>query len=82
MFLFYSCMKGDMLRLDELPGPLCTLSDKELERKIAIGGITTKTLSFMTQSLVDKGFSWMLPVVLSKTTDPLWPDPQASIEKG
>jgi asparaginyl-tRNA synthetase len=81
MFLFYSCLRGHMLRLDELPGPLCALSDKELERKIAIGSITTKTLSFLTQSLVGKGFSWMLPVVFSKTTDPLWPDPQASIEK-
>ena len=26
-------------------------------------------------------FEWLLPVVFSKTTDPLWPDPGASIEK-
>jgi asparaginyl-tRNA synthetase len=28
-----------------------------------------------------RGFQWLLPVILSKSTDPLWPDPNASIEK-
>ena len=27
------------------------------------------------------GFEWSLPVIFSKSTDPLWPDPGASIEK-
>ena len=30
---------------------------------------------------VEKSFEWLLPVVLSRTTDPLWPDPNASLEK-
>jgi asparaginyl-tRNA synthetase len=30
---------------------------------------------------VDLGFQWLLPVALSQSTDPLWPDPGASIEK-
>jgi asparaginyl-tRNA synthetase len=29
----------------------------------------------------DSGFDWSLPVIFSQSTDPLWPDPCASIEK-
>jgi len=66
--------------LTEMPKELKDLSEEELERKKAIGSITTKTLSYMTNAFVERGFSWVLPVVFSKVTDPLWPDPQASIE--
>jgi asparaginyl-tRNA synthetase len=66
--------------LTEMPKELKDLSEKELERKKAIGSITTKTLSYMTNAFVERGFSWFLPVVFSKVTDPLWPDPSASIE--
>jgi len=50
-------------------------------RKLAVFDIQTELLRYMTGSLVEKGFNWILPVILSKTTDPLWPDPGASIEK-
>ena len=35
----------------------------------------------MTKTLLEGGFNWILPVILAKCTDPLWPDPAASIEK-
>ena len=41
----------------------------------------TYTLKYLTHKFVDTGFEWLLPVVLSKSTDPLWPDPGASLEK-
>jgi len=43
--------------------------------------VQTDIMSAMTSGLVAKGFKWALPVMLSKSTDPLWPDPAASIEK-
>ncbi len=39
----------------------------------------TYALMHLTYKFVDSGFEWLLPVVLSKSTDPLWPDPGASI---
>lgn len=41
----------------------------------------TNTLSYLTREFVKNGFQWLLPVVFSKSTDPLWPDPGSSIEK-
>jgi len=41
----------------------------------------TYTLRSLTNKFVDSGFQWLLPVALSQSTDPLWPDPGASIEK-
>ncbi len=41
----------------------------------------TYTLKSLTNTYVGKGFQWLLPVALSQSTDPLWPDPGASIEK-
>ena len=41
----------------------------------------TFTLKSLTDSFVAKDFQWLLPVALSQSTDPLWPDPGASIEK-
>lgn len=43
--------------------------------------IGTSLLRKLTEELVNRGFYWVLPVVLSKITDPLWPDPNYSIEK-
>lgn len=41
----------------------------------------TYTLKSLTAAFINKGFQWLLPVALSQSTDPLWPDPGASIEK-
>ena len=64
-----------------LPKPLDQLTAAELKRKAAIGKIMTYTLRSLTDTFVSKGFDWLLPVALSQSTDPLWPDPGASIEK-
>ncbi len=50
-------------------------------RKLAILRIQTAVLKTMVNKLLDKGYYWILPVIFSKTTDPLWPDPDFSIEK-
>ncbi|MFB3890148.1 MAG: asparagine synthetase A [Candidatus Bathyarchaeia archaeon] len=67
--------------LIEIPKSLEQLTETELERKACIGKIMTYTLRNLTGKFVDKGFDWLLPVALSQSTDPLWPDPGASIEK-
>jgi asparaginyl-tRNA synthetase len=63
------------------PKPLEALSESEIERKACMGKIMTYTLRNLTGKFVDSGFQWLLPVALSQSTDPLWPDPGASIEK-
>jgi asparaginyl-tRNA synthetase len=65
----------------EIPKPLEQLSPSELERKTCIGKVMTFTLKSLTSTFVGEGFQWLLPVALSQSTDPLWPDPGASIEK-
>jgi len=70
-----------MAKTEKMPKPIEDLSDKEIERKKQIGKITTHVLSYFTREFTGNGFEWLLPVVFSKTTDPLWPDPGASIEK-
>jgi asparaginyl-tRNA synthetase len=67
--------------LIEIPKPLDQLTATEIERKACIGKIMTYTLKSLTNTYVNKGFQWLLPVALSQSTDPLWPDPGASIEK-
>jgi asparaginyl-tRNA synthetase len=57
------------------------LSGVELRRRSDIASVMTHVIYTLTRSLAAEGFEWMLPVVLSKCTDPLWPDPGASIEK-
>ncbi len=56
---------------------------EKLQSKIgkASAMVQTEVLRTMTKTLLEKGFNWILPVILSKCTDPLWPDPAASIEK-
>jgi asparaginyl-tRNA synthetase len=67
--------------LIEIPKPLDQLTATEIERKACIGKIMTYTLKSLSNTYVNKGFQWLLPVALSQSTDPLWPDPGASIEK-
>jgi asparaginyl-tRNA synthetase len=67
--------------LIEMPKPLDQLTATEIERKACIGKIMTYTLKSLSGTFVNKGFQWLLPVALSQSTDPLWPDPGASIEK-
>ena len=64
-----------------LPKSLDQLTTSEIERKACIGKVMTYTLRSLTNTFVNKGFQWLLPVALSQSTDPLWPDPGASIEK-
>ena len=57
------------------------LEDLGSQERSAIFGIKTRILKDMTDRLVEKGFTWILPVILAKSTDPLWPDPDSSIIK-
>ncbi len=63
--------------VDELAS-VAGLGDKE---RNSVFQIQTEILSTMTNGLIHSGFKWILPVILAKSTDPLWPDPGASIEK-
>jgi len=63
------------------PKSLDQLTTQEIEKKAIIGRIVTYTLRNLTSTYISNGFQWLLPVVLSQSTDPLWPDPNASIEK-
>jgi asparaginyl-tRNA synthetase len=65
----------------EIPKPLDRLSESELARKARIGRVSTEVLRYLTDVFTSRGFTWLLPVIFSKSTDPLWPDPGASIEK-
>jgi asparaginyl-tRNA synthetase len=64
-----------------IPKPLEQLSESEIERKSCISKVMTCTLKNLTSTFITNGFHWLLPVTLSRSTDPLWPDPGASIEK-
>ena len=68
-------------RFADLPKPLDQLSEDEIKRKFCIGRVTTYVLKYLTGEFVSRGFEWLLPVVFSTSTDPLWPDPGYSIEK-
>lgn len=65
----------------EVPCSLEEATESELHRKALIGTVTTSVLSFLSGEFVDKGFEWLLPVVFSQSTDPLWPDQSASIQQ-
>jgi asparaginyl-tRNA synthetase len=68
-------------RLIGIPRPLEQLSKTEMERKQYISKLMTYVVRCLTNKFVDDGFEWLLPVIFSKSTDPLWPDPGSSIEK-
>jgi asparaginyl-tRNA synthetase len=65
----------------EVAEPLERLSKEDLQRKTSISSVMTETLRYLSNELTSQDFDWLLPVVFSKSTDPLWPDPGASIEK-
>jgi asparaginyl-tRNA synthetase len=65
----------------DMPKPLEQMSTEELTEKFFLSKISTQTLKSLTESFTEEGFEWFLPVIFSKSTDPLWPDPGASIEK-
>jgi len=65
----------------EIPKPLEQLTETETKRKACIGKVMTYTLKSLSNTFIGKDFQWLLPVALSQSTDPLWPDPGASIEK-
>ena len=68
-------------RLIEIPKALEQLSKSELQRKQYIGRVMTRVLQYLTGEFVKDGFEWLLPIIFSKSTDPLWPDLDASIDK-
>jgi len=68
-------------RLIEIPKSLEQLSESEIGRKRCISRVMTCVLKHLTSDFVNRWFEWLLPVIFSKSTDPLWPDPGASIEK-
>ncbi|MEM2522118.1 MAG: asparagine synthetase A [Candidatus Bathyarchaeia archaeon] len=70
-----------MKEVMDVAKPLEQLSERELLRKKCIGRVMTHTLRYLTGEFVKNGFEWLLPVIFSKATDPLWPDPGASLEK-
>jgi asparaginyl-tRNA synthetase len=65
----------------ELPKPLEDMCEKEVERKRCISRMVTHVLKYLTSEFIDNNFEWLLPVIFSQSTDPLWPDQNASIEK-
>ena len=64
-----------------IPQPLERLSEEEIKRKQCISRVMTHSLRYLTCKFSDSGFEWLLPVIFSPSTDPLWPDPGASVEK-
>jgi asparaginyl-tRNA synthetase len=72
---------ADEKRIVELPKPLEQLSEREIKRRRHIGRVTTFVLQHLTAEFTSNDFEWLLPVVFSQSTDPLWPDQNASIEK-
>ncbi|MBS7657860.1 MAG: asparagine synthetase A [Candidatus Bathyarchaeia archaeon] len=70
-------MKESLIRISDLT----SVNNLAKEEKKAIFKIETGILRVMVNKLIEKGFYWFLPVILAKSTDPLWPDAQASIEQ-
>ncbi|MCS7094321.1 MAG: asparagine synthetase A [Thaumarchaeota archaeon] len=65
---------------EELLEELSKVESIGSKRRMVAYRAGTVVLRSMVEDLLDMGFEWMLPVMLSRTTDPLWPDPGASIE--
>ncbi len=65
----------------EMPRSLEQLSEDDIQRRLCVGRVMTYVLKHLTLEFVNRGFEWLLPVIFSKSTDPLWPDPGASVEK-
>ncbi|MCK4478227.1 asparagine synthetase [Candidatus Bathyarchaeota archaeon] len=67
-------------RLATIPRPLEMLSEIEIEKKRYISRVMTYVLKYLTREFTKKEFEWLLPVIFSQSTDPLWPDQSAFIE--
>jgi asparaginyl-tRNA synthetase len=67
--------------LVERAKPLEQLSESDMRRKQCISRVMTYVLKYLTYDFVNNGFEWLLPVIFSKSTDPLWPDLGSSLEK-
>jgi asparaginyl-tRNA synthetase len=52
-----------------------------IKNKERIVNLQSLILQKLSNYFLEEGFKWILPVITSKVTDPLWPDPGASIEK-
>ena len=70
-------LEGLTTSLEQLTSP-GNLMKRE---RSAVFRIETGVLKKIVDLLVAKGFYWFLPVILAKSTDPLWPDTGASVEK-
>jgi len=70
-----------MTKVIEIPKPIHELSDEEIEVKKSIGKVMTAVQKYLVDYLLKREFYWLRPVLVSPSTDPLWPDPGASIEK-
>ena len=70
-------MEGNA-KLDQLAS-VAGLEDKE---RSSVFQIQTEILRSMTNGLINYGFRWILPVILAKSTDPLWPDPERALRRG
>jgi asparaginyl-tRNA synthetase len=79
--LLQTSSTSENVNTHKFPPPLEEATETELQRKAAISKITTSVLDFFSRQFMANGFEWLLPVVFSQSTDPLWPDQSASIEK-
>lgn len=68
-------------RFVEVPKPLEKLSGSALQRKAYVSRVATHVLKNFVSEFLKEDFEWLLPVVFSTSTDPLWPDSEASIDK-
>ncbi len=57
------------------------LNPTRIGKKRKILEVQSIILWRLSEFFLKENFRWMLPVITSKVTDPLWPDPAASIEK-
>ena len=65
-----------------VPKPLYELAEGDLARKRDTGRVASAALRRLVGISARKDSNGCSPVITSKTTDPLWPDPGASIERG
>jgi hypothetical protein len=52
------------------PKPLYELSEDGIRIRQLIGKVTTYVLKHLSNSFIEEGFEWLLPVIFSKSTDP------------
>lgn len=57
--------------LTEMLKPLEKLSESEFEGMQCISRVVTHVFKHLTLKFVNNRFEWMLPVILSKSTDPM-----------